>query len=92
MLILLLVCVGAAMAKPQEPLGNPPLQFFGPRDYAAGPLNWSVLQDQRGLIYAANADGVLEFDGVSWRLIRTDRKTRARSLAMASDGRVYVGA
>ena len=91
-LILLLVCVGAAMAKPQEPLGNPPLQFFGPRDYAAGPLNWSVLQDQRGLIYAANADGVLEFDGVSWRLIRTDRKTRARSLAMASDGRVYVGA
>ena len=86
-------CVGiAAAVAPKEMLGNPPLQFFGPRDYAAGPLNWSVLQDRRGLVYAANADGVLEFDGVGWRLIRTDRQTRARALAMDKDGRIYVGA
>ena len=48
----------AGNAAADETPGNPPLQFFGPRDYNAGPLNWSVLQDSRGLVYAANADGV----------------------------------
>ncbi|HEX5756295.1 MAG TPA: two-component regulator propeller domain-containing protein, partial [Arenimonas sp.] len=90
---LLLLAGGVSATTPaSDAPGNPPLQFYGPRDYGAGPLNWSVLQDRRGLIYAANADGVLEFDGVDWRLIRTARQTRARALAQCDEGPIHVGA
>src|SRR6185503_17077634 len=48
--------------------------------------------DRRGLIYVGNGDGVLEFDGVRWRLIRTTSGTVVLSLAVDPGGRVYVGA
>jgi len=35
---------------------------------------------------------VLEYDGVSWRLISTPNKSGVRSLAIDANGRIYVGA
>jgi hypothetical protein len=52
--------------------------------------NWSVLQDKRGIIYVGNDLGVLEFDGVYWRAIDIPNH-KARSLALAEDGTIYVG-
>ncbi|HWT15127.1 MAG TPA: ATP-binding protein [Patescibacteria group bacterium] len=72
--------------------GLPFLRNYTPRDYAAHGQNWALVQDARGVIYAGNNDGVLEFDGARWRLIRTERRTVVRSLAVAADGRIYVGA
>lgn len=73
--------------------GLPALQTFAPADYAGGGQNWAVIQDRRQLIYVGNdAEGVLEFDGVRWRRIQTDNRTTVRSLALAADGTVYVGA
>lgn len=68
-----------------------PSEHFAPPEYRQYPQNWAVTQDHRGLIYAANNDGVLEYDGASWRLIPTTTNTFVRSLATADNGRVYVG-
>jgi signal transduction histidine kinase/CheY-like chemotaxis protein len=68
------------------------LHNYTPRDYGAHGQNWAVVQDSRGIIYAGNNDGVLEFDGERWRLIRTEKRTVVRALAVAPDGRIYVGA
>lgn len=82
---------GVATGMPSE-AGRPLLRSFGPRDYKADSQNWALVQDPRGLLYAANNNGVLEYDGAKWRLIPTRDKTTPRSLALDAHGRVYVGA
>ncbi|MGI9175718.1 MAG: ATP-binding protein [Rhodothermales bacterium] len=65
------------------------MSFYGPQDYQAQPQNWSFAQDKRGVIYVANNNGVLEYDGVSWRLIQT--ATDVGSLDTDERGVVYAG-
>jgi signal transduction histidine kinase/ligand-binding sensor domain-containing protein len=73
-------------------LGLPLLRRFSPKEYGAQAQNWAIVQDLRGVIYVGNSDGVLEFDGVRWRLIRVKNNTVVRSLAVDAQGKVYVGA
>lgn len=69
------------------------IQYFSPKDYGgAHAQNWAVLQDQRGIMYFGNGVGVLEYDGVSWRLIPVSNQTIVRSLAIDENNRIYVGA
>jgi len=42
-------------------------------------------------MYFGNSAGVLEYDGVSWRLIQLPKKGIVRSLALGNDNRIYVG-
>lgn len=72
--------------------GTPLLRTFLPQEYRAQGQNWAIVQDPRGLIYVGNNDGVLEFDGERWRLIKVSNQTTVRSLAVDVDGRIYVGA
>lgn len=67
-------------------------EHFAPQDYQAYPQNWSVTQDRRSVIYAANNNGILEYDGVTWRLIPTPSNAIIRSLSAHESGIVYVGA
>lgn len=67
-------------------------EHFAPQEYRQYPQNWAVTQDNRGVIYVANNDGVLEYDGASWRLIPTLTNAFVRSLAVDSTGTIYVGA
>ena len=93
MLVLALVAA-AAQASPaaaRAELGQPLLRNFTPREYGAHSQVWAVTQDQRGLIYAGTEDGVLEFDGLRWRLIRIANGSIVRALAVDGEGRVHVG-
>jgi signal transduction histidine kinase len=71
--------------------GLPFIRNFPPPTYAADAQNWALAQDLRGVLFAGNNSGVLEFDGVRWRLIPTASGGVVRSLAVGPDGRVYVG-
>ena len=81
----------AAYVGPQE-TGLPLMRNFTPKDYAAAPQNWAIVQDRRGVVYVGNNNGVLEFDGQRWRLIPVANNTTVNSLAVDANGRVYVGA
>ncbi len=73
--------------------GNLFIQNYNDEDYNT-PENqiWAIIQDQRGVMYFGNNNGVLEFDGNNWRLIEIPNKSAVRSLAMDdSTGRIYVG-
>ena len=72
-------------------LGRPFLRNYSPKEFRAAPSNWAIVQDHRGVMYFGNAEGVLEYDGVAWRRIATPNRTVVRSLALDSNGRVYVG-
>lgn len=66
-------------------------QHFTADRYTASPQNWDIAQDPRGVMYFGNTDGVLEFDGISWRKIRLNNGSFARALAVEDGGTVYVG-
>ncbi|MFZ0390114.1 MAG: hypothetical protein WAN36_06605, partial [Calditrichia bacterium] len=72
--------------------GYPFIKNFSPREYGAGPSNWCVLQDKRGIMYFGNSEGILEYDGLAWRLIDVPKPSFVRSLSMDDKGRIYVAA
>lgn len=68
------------------------IQTWAPKTYGASPQNWAVVQDRRGVMYFGNTDGLLEYDGVSWRKIRVANGSAVRSLAVDGNGTIFVGA
>jgi len=72
--------------------GRPFIRNYNPKEYGAAFNYWAIAQDRRGVMYLGNWNGILEYDGVSWRLISTPNKSGVRSLAIDADGRIYVGA
>ncbi len=80
-----------AVVKNNEPMvGNPPIDRFVP-DIDVFPQHFCVVQDNAGIVYIGTTGGVLEFDGEQWRLIALPNGEMVRSLAVADDGRIYVG-
>ncbi len=71
--------------------GIPLITNYTPEEYGASEQNWAIVQDQRGVMYFGNNDGVLEYDGKNWRLIEIPNNTIVRSLAY-HDNIIYVGA
>jgi len=80
----------ALRSTPNEP-GKPILTAWLPKDYGADSQNWAIVQDDRGVMYFGNDSGILEYDGVSWRLIQFPNKSFCRSLAKDANGRIYAG-
>ena len=73
--------------------GIPAIVNYPPGVTKGSEQNWSIVQDQRGVMYVGNDDkGVLEYDGSEWRTIPISNNSIVRSLACSSDGTVYVGA
>jgi signal transduction histidine kinase len=91
-LLLLLPVQAAGQDAPYSEAGLPYFsEHFSPEEYHAFFQNWAVVQDNRGFIYVGNSNGVLEYDGVSWRLISNPANATGRSLAVDETGIVYVG-
>ncbi|MDZ7266971.1 MAG: ATP-binding protein [candidate division KSB1 bacterium] len=96
--LLLIVCCWrtlpavAPTAGHGKEFGIPFFRYYSARESGGGVQNWSVAQDPRGVMYFANNAGVLEYDGVAWRLIPIPNSSAARALAVDADGTLYVGA
>ncbi len=78
------------VAEPNQ-IGMPFIRNFFPKDYRAGLANWAVVQDKRGVMYFGNDKGILEFNGVDWRLIKTTNNSSVLSLAIDAKGHIYAG-
>ena len=96
---LLVVAVASAWAQgqpasqtvPRSQIGRPLIDNFTPADYGGGAQNWAIVQDRRGILYIGSTNGIIEYDGVSWRRIGLPGRSTVRSLAQSTDGRIYVG-
>jgi ligand-binding sensor domain-containing protein/DNA-binding CsgD family transcriptional regulator len=64
---------------------------FTRNDYKAGLQNWAIRQDKSGILYIANNEGLLTFDGANWQLFPLPNGTIVRSIAFGADGRLYAG-
>lgn len=75
----------------QNTIGLPDITNYSKIDYNAGLQNWDFKQDNNGIIYVANNEGLLSFDGKYWKLYPLPNKTIVRSVEIASDNKIYVG-
>ncbi len=85
-LVLLLLSVQGATSQ----VLMPPIQNYSTGDYAAASQNWDVSLDNRGILYAANNQGLLSYDGQSWELFPLKSKAIIRSVYAYGD-RIYIG-
>jgi len=91
LLLLATTRIAVGQSGGQDELGLPfPSEHYAPSEYNRDPQNWDIVQDDRGLIYVANNDGVLQYDGERWGTIQTTTDLVVRSIA--ADSLVYVGA
>ena len=70
--------------------GNPILQNYNYSEYNAHQTIFRIIQDTNGIIYCANKDGILVFDGVSWDKITFSLKNSPLQLSLINDI-IYVG-
>jgi len=71
-------------------LGIPLIKSYSRKQSGAGQQNWMIDHDKRGLIYFANNDGLLVFDGTSWDIFPLPHHTVLRSIKVIG-GRIYAG-
>lgn len=67
-----------------------PIQNFETKDYQGDNQNWMIAQAENGLIYVANNEGLLEYDGSRWTLYPSPSSSIIRSVNIAGD-RIYTG-
>ena len=68
-----------------------PIQNISSELYNGGNQNWGLSQDSQDRIYAANNFGLLEFNGINWKLYPTPNNTIMRSV-LVNSGTIYSGA
>lgn len=82
--------ISAQRIQSLDEVGSPIITNYLPKEYSANVQNWAVIQDKRGVMYFGNGEGVLEYDGVHWRLIKLPNDV-ARCLAIDEEGKIFVG-
>ncbi len=80
-----------ATAGAQNTIGLPDIFNYTKQAYDAGTQNWKIEQDNRGIIYVANNEGLLTYDGSFWKKYTIPGSAGIRALAVSSDGRIYIG-
>jgi ligand-binding sensor domain-containing protein len=81
----------ALTAKAQNTIGVPNIINYPKDSYHAGTQNRGVVQDRSGVMYFANYEGLLSFDGTYWNVYPLPNKTVVRSIGIGKDNRIYVG-
>lgn len=91
-LIMILAISNAKLTHSQS--FHPPIENYTPKEYGIEntPENWDIIQDDRGIIYSAVGNNILEYDGNHWRTIPVKKGRYTVSLAKSKDGIIYVGA
>jgi ligand-binding sensor domain-containing protein/DNA-binding CsgD family transcriptional regulator len=72
-------------------IGVPYIQNYSKAIYQSGNQNWSIVKGRNGMMYFANSEGLLSFDGNNWRLNQMPNNVIVRAVATDSTGNVYVG-
>ncbi|MBN1449025.1 MAG: hypothetical protein JXA28_13930 [Bacteroidetes bacterium] len=80
----------SAQAAHQE-RGIPIVEYFDTKAAGFDVANFCSVRDSRGLLRVANPFGLLEYDGISWRVLPTPIHSPVFSVACGNDGTVYAG-
>jgi ligand-binding sensor domain-containing protein/DNA-binding CsgD family transcriptional regulator len=90
-LLIHLILKGDATAQGVN-IGIPPIWNFSKKIYNAGTQNWDAAQDSKGVLYWANNEGLLRYDGITWKCMPVANRTVVRSVAVDAKDRIFIGA
>jgi len=72
-------------------VGTPFINNFTRSTYQAGTQTWDIEQGRNGMMYFANNDGLLEFDGHYWNVYALPNNSIVRSIVYINDSTIYAG-
>ncbi len=76
----------------QSAEGYPVVHRYRSFEFGHNPNNLDLTLSDEGLLYVANQDGLLEYDGSSWKFISLPRRRTPTRLALSDDGTILIGA
>lgn len=79
--------------KAQSPFGfirNFSPEEYSGEDFSAGPQNWGMVQNDQGLIFISNNDGVLTYDGDRWQMVANTKGLGEMSMQRSPSGKIYL--
>jgi len=92
------LCASAAgMAQTGKEKGMPFVTNYAPAVYNASAVNWSVMQDNNGIMYFGQSEGnnpstILQYDGVNWYQIPSPATSLiTRCMKKDANGIIYYG-
>lgn len=72
-------------------IGLPSIKNFSRTDYKGGTQNWDIDQDKIGNVYFGNNEGLLQFDGSTWKKYKAKNSDAIKCLKVDPSGKIYVG-
>ncbi len=75
----------------QNTIGLPDIISYSKQYYRAGAQNRQICQDKKGILYFANSEGVVSFDGINWKTYPLPNNSIVRSIEFGKDNKLYVG-
>ncbi len=91
-LLAILILGGVWGLDAQNPnIGIPFIDTYPKDIYQSGAQNKKIRQDDKGIMYFANNNGLMYFDGLIWKTFPLPNFTIVRSIEIAGDGSIYVG-
>ena len=75
----------------QNTIGLPQIINYSKSDFQGGAQTWDIKQDSRGMMYFANNEGMLTYDGSHWKVYPLPNRTIVRVLAIDDNDRIYAG-
>src|SRR4030042_2240536 len=70
-----------------------PVINYASKEYGRGyqAVIYSIILDNRDIVYAGNANGILEYDGKTWDFIPVRLGANVISMAKDSSGTIFIG-
>ena len=89
---LFIILSGFHLSAFSQEIGFPFIHNYTPLEYNNSTQFLAIVQDTTGIMYFGTNSGVLEYDGKKWITLPIINKTVVYSLAIDSNGVVFVGA
>ncbi|PRZ01055.1 regulatory LuxR family protein [Marinilabilia salmonicolor] len=93
-LFFLLISISSLLAANPVEYGISEIEYFNRRQYGGATQSWKISQADNGLLYFANNDGIIEYDGSQWRLLERHENLNnnpVRSVFVLED-KIFLGA
>ena len=72
-------------------VGTPFITNYTRAEYKAGSQTWDIEQGSNGMMYFANNNGLLEYDGIYWEVYPMPNNSIVRSIKSDNDTVIYAG-
>lgn len=85
------MCFNIIEASIIKSIGTPFIRNYDRNDYTSGNQTWAIQQAYNGMMYFANNDGLLEFDGKIWKTYALPNNSIVRAIKNGPNKLLYAG-